>query len=389
MLTSKPACSQALNHKYDMTRSFVAILFPTLCLLACLLASAPVNSDPEKQVAENTKPHTHKSGGFSFDCDNTPERPCRRLIALRQGKPIDIEPSGVVWANDYGKAIVVSDNLNDLVEQDAAQYVCASFDLSGAATGIVVAPLLSREQAQAFLLYDLEAVTLKGDRLYVMGSLGLHAKNPGRDRWERHQFVQLDLQQSNGRLRVDNLTHVTRRWPDFRDWLISKSGYGWVTKEILGKAEGEGINAEALAVTASGTLIIGFRGPLSAEGGALALEITPPVSADDEPELVKWHVLPSLHMPDIPKGAANALRGMAEVPGDPGNFYVLLGPTGDEAVVETSAQVLARWDTNTGKLKNATLLPANFVAEGVAPIDAGRMLLVDDAQGLILVATEE
>ena len=372
-----------------MTRSFIAILFPTLCLLACLLASAPVSSDTEKQVVKNSKPHTHESGGFSFDCDNTHERPCRRLIAGDLGKPIDIEPSGIVWADDYGKAIVVSDNLNDLVEQDAIEYVCTSFDLSGDASEIVVAPLLSREQAQAFLLYDLEGVTLKRNRLYVMGSLGLHAKNPGRDRWERHQFVQLDLQQSNGRLQVENLAHVTRRWPDFRDWLISKSGYGWKTKEILGKAEGEGINAEALAVTASGTLIIGFRGPLSVEGGALALEITLPESADDGPELVKWHALPSLNMPGIPKGAANALRGMAEVPGEPGNFYVLLGPMGDESVAETSAQVLARWDANTGKLTNATLLPANFVAEGVAPIDTGRVLIVDDAQGLVLVATEE
>jgi hypothetical protein len=378
-----------LTIKYEMTRSITAILLSTLCLLSCLLTSSPVYADQEKQATGNSKPQSLKSAGFSFDCDNTPERPCRRLIAWHQGKPIDIEPSGVVWADDYGKAIVVSDNLNDLVEQDAAQYVCASFGLAGDATEIAVTPLLSREQAQAFLLYDLEAVTLKGDRLYVMGSLGLHAKNPTRDRWERHQFVQFDLQQSNDQLRVDNLTHVTRRWPDFRDWLISKSGYEWMTKEILGKAEGEGINVEALAATASGNLIIGFRGPLSAEGGALALEITPPDSADDEPELVKWHVLPPLAMIGIPKGAANAIRGMAEIPGEPGTFYVLLGPTGDEMVAETSAQVLARWDVNTNEWVSATRLPANFVAEGVAPIDQGRILLVDDAQGMILIATEE
>jgi hypothetical protein len=105
--------------------------------------------------------------------------------------------------------MVTREQLRPAAGQDAAQYVCASFGLAGDATEIAVTPLLSREQAQTFLLYDLEAVTLKGNRLYVMGSLGLHAKNPARDRWERHQFVQLDLQQSNDRLRVDNLARFS------------------------------------------------------------------------------------------------------------------------------------------------------------------------------------
>ena len=43
---------------------------------------------------------------------------------------------------------------------------------------------------------------------------------------------------------------------------------------------------EAPSGTAAGNLIIDFRGPLSDKGGALALEIKMPASAEDEPVLV-------------------------------------------------------------------------------------------------------
>ena len=50
--------------------------------------------------------------------------------------------------------------------------------------------------------------------------------------------------------------------------------------------------------------------------------------------------------------------------------------------------VLARWNASTRELKNATLLPKDFVAEGVTPIPEGKVL-VDDLDEMILVATEK
>ena len=177
---------------------------------------------------------------------------------------------------------------------------------------------------------------------------------------------------------------MASRWPNFRDWLISKSGHEWTGEAARGRAEGEGINVEALSATSDGNLIIGFRGPLTPEGGVLALEIRLPASADDEPVLVKQHVLPPLDFPHIPKGATKTLRAISMVPGEPGQFYVLLGPKG----YEKEELVLARWNVDAGELTKVTLLPKDFVAEGVTPIPGGKVLVVDDLKEAILVATE-
>jgi len=343
----------------------------------CLLVAGAV-------VAGNATSATDAPAGFSFDCDNTEERPCRKLVATDDGKSVMIESSSAAWSKRYQKVIVVSDNFNDLAEQGAGHYVVAYFDADPDGETISVEPLLSPEQVEAFRLFDLEGVTLIGDRLFAIGSLALHGKNPKRDRWERHQFLQMDLKEEGGRLRAVNLAHVTNRWPNFRDWLISKSGHEWTAEEVRGRAEGDGINVEALSATSDGNLLIGFRGPVTADGGTLALEIKLPPTADDEPVLVKAHVLPPLDSSNIPKGAAKTLRAISMVPGKVGHFYVLLGPKG----YEKEELVLARWDLKTGKLTKATVLPKNFVAEGVTPIPGGKVLVVDDLKEAILVATE-
>ena len=322
--------------------------------------------------------------GFSFDCDNTPKLPCRTLVATYQGKPLKIESSGVVWSNRYNKAIVVSDNYNDLVSQNAGHYAIVSFSLEGDSPKIPVEPLLTPQQAADYPLYDLEGVTLLGDRLYAIGSLALHGKNPQRDRWERHQFVQMDLTESNGVLRATNLSHLTKRWQDFRNWLISKSGYPWTGEETRGRAEGDGINVEALSANPVGNLVIGFRGPLLPDGSALALEISPPSCPEQEPVLVKKHAVLPVDLANIPKEAPKTLRGMAEIPEQPGEYYVLLGPKG----YEEESIVLARWNSTTGNLTKATPLPSGIVAEGVIPILANKLLIVDDLQEAILIATE-
>lgn len=322
--------------------------------------------------------------GFSFDCDNTVNNPCRTLEATYQGEKITIEPSSVAWSNTYNKAIVVSDNYNDLISKNAGHYVIVSFSLDSDASIISVEPLLTPEQTKGYPLYDLEGVTLLGYKLYAIGSLALHGKNPQRDRWERHQFVQMDLTQSNGVLQATNLTHVSQRWPDFRNWLISKSGYLWTAEETRGRAEGDGINVEALSSNRSGNLVIGFRGPLLPDASVLALELSPPSSSEDEPILVKKHSIPQVQSANIPQGTLKTLRGMVEVPEKSGEYYVLLGPKG----YEKELIVLARWNSNTGKLTKATPLPMGIVAEGLVPIAKNQILIVDDLKEAILIATE-
>ena len=194
----------------------------------------------------------------------------------------------------------------------------------------------------------------------------------------------MDLVVKDGKLGAANLSHITDRWPNFRDWLVSKSGHEWTGEEVRGRAEGQGINVEALCVTFEGHLILGFRGPLTPGGGTLALEIDLPASRDDEPVLVKEHVIPPADFPHIPQGAPKSLRGMFENPGQPGEFYVLLGPKG----YEKESIVLAHWDARTGKLSKATALPPGFIAEGIAPIATDKVLVVDDINGAILIATE-
>lgn len=344
----------------------------------CLLAEAPFEHVADAMADTSAKP------GFSFDCDLTPSHPCRKLAASAGGKGVRLEPSSAAWSERYGKFIVVSDNYNDLSEQGAAHFVIVYFDLQGGSPIIPVKPLLTPEQAEAFPLYDLEGITAFEDRLYAIGSLALHGKNPDRDRWERNHFVKMEFVETDGRLGVTNLSHIAKRWPSFRDWLISKSGYEWTGREIRGRAEGEGINVEALSVTSDGNFVLGFRGPLLRDGGTLALEIKPPASPNGEPALVRKHVIPQVESPHIPKGAPRALRGMFEIPGRPKEYYVLLGPKG----YEKETIVLAHWDARTGRLSKETELPSGFVAEGIAPIASDKILLVDDLKEAVLVATE-
>lgn len=322
--------------------------------------------------------------GFSFDCDNTSQRPCRKLVAYDTAKPIRIESSSATWSQRYKKVIVVSDNYNDLSGHDAGHYVIAYFDPFAKGPELVAYPLLTPQQAEEFRLFDLEGVTLDGDRLYAIGSLALHGKNPERDRWERHQLVQMDIIENDGQLGAVNLSHVSKRWPNFRDWVLSKSGHEWTGEETRGRAEAEGINVEALSVTASGNLMIGFRGPIAADKGALALEIRIPDSADNEPVLVKKHRIPPIEADHIPQGAARTLRAMSWISSEQGGYYVLLGPKG----YEKEQIVLAHWNSITGQLTKATLLPADFVGEGVTALPDDKVLVVDDLAEMILVAVE-
>jgi len=161
----------------------------------------------------------------------------------------------------------------------------------------------------------------------------------------------------------------------------SRTSGPYATSAIRSRLRLPGTTRLALRASMAGSV----RGPVTADGGTLALEIKLPPTADDEPELVKAHVLPALDSANIPKGATKTLRAISMVPDEAGHFYVLLGPKG----YEKEELVLARWDLKTGKLTKATVLPKNFVAEGVTPIPGGKVLVVDDLKEAILVATEK
>jgi hypothetical protein len=357
--------------------NLAAIFLPVCALLVSCAGEPPVNATLKSQI--NTQ-------GFSLDCANTEPSPCRRLRAVTpEGTSVPIEPSSMAWSAEFKRVITVTDNYNDLLEQDAGQYVISHFDPDEQAKEIRVAPLFTPEQASEFPVYDLEGVTISDNRLYAIGSLALHGKYPNRDRWERHQFVEMELGLSPaGELGVDRINHVAPRWPNFRDWLISKSGHPWTTEQVQGRAEGEGINVEALAATSCGTLLVGLRGPLASSGGALVLELAPPSGPDQEPTLVGVHEIPPAEFDYLPAASPRTVRGLVEVPGRNGAFYVLLGPKG----YEKEAVVLALWDMNSGELTKATLLPSGFVAEGVAAVGSGRILIADDLSGMIMTATE-
>ena len=80
--------------------------------------------------------------GFSFDCQNTAESPCRTLTGSYRGSPVDIEPSSIVWSDRFKKVVVVSDNFNDLVEQNAAHFVISAFKLDATTSNLAVEPVL-------------------------------------------------------------------------------------------------------------------------------------------------------------------------------------------------------------------------------------------------------
>ena len=116
----------------------------------------------------------------------------------------------------------------------------------------------------------------------------------------------------------------------------------------------------------------------------MAIELKLPDTPDDEPVIVMKYALPQVDFPDVPKGTPKTLRAMVEVPGKPGEFYVLLGPKG----YEKEEIVIAHWNAKTGQLSRATQLPEGFVAEGVAPISEGKLLIVDDLKEMIIIATK-
>ena len=137
-------------------------------------------------------------------------------------------------------------------------------------------------------------------------------------------------------------------------------------------------------MTHSGNVLLGLRGPAAPDGGALALEIALPAEPDQEPVLVKQHAIPPVNVGHIPPGAAKTLRAVSPVDGSAADYFVLLGPIGYEKEVV----VLARWNAETGELSQATALPDGFVGEGLVPIPGVGLLVVDDREGRIMIATE-
>jgi len=64
-----------------------------------------------------------------------------------------------------------------------------------------------------FHLFDLEGIAIQDTRLYAIGSLALYGENPDRERWERYQFAQMELEEKDGKIVAENLKHVAPKWP--------------------------------------------------------------------------------------------------------------------------------------------------------------------------------
>jgi hypothetical protein len=131
------------------------------CSLGCLLIISSAVFATDLMGSTTGEPVLSKESGFSLDCDNTLQRPCRKLVADYNGKPITIEPSSVAWPDRYNKAIVVSDNYNDLVQHNAGHYVIVYFGLEEYESKITVKPLFTQKQAAEFPLYDLKGSLFK------------------------------------------------------------------------------------------------------------------------------------------------------------------------------------------------------------------------------------
>lgn len=323
-----------------------------------------------------------------FACGVEGAPPCPLLVAHHAGRRIPLEPSALVWSPRFGRALVVTDNADDLAPLGAGHFAISSFDPAAAldparpAREVEVTPLLSPEQARTFALDDLEGLALAGERLYAMGSMSLDRRDPERDSWRRNRFVQMDLVASDGGISAANLSNVSERWPDFRDWLLSESGHAFSGDAIRGRADGPGINVEGLCATASGHLLIGFRGPASDGSGALVLEIALPDTPQGAPSLVATRAIPE-PLPGAPPGAPRGVRDLARIPGSDSQLYVLMGARGPEK----EPLVLARWDVATGAASTLAALPPGFVAEGLAPLPDGRLLLVDDLRARLMIAS--
>ena len=71
------------------------------------------------------------------------------------------------------------------------------------------------------------------------------------------------------------------------------------------------------------------------------------------------------------------------------NSYQLAYEVALEPPIFNEPGFFTLWPTRSSVISNEmTLLPAGFVAEGIAPISHHQLLIVDDLKGMILVATE-
>ena len=276
---------------------------------------------------------------------------------------IKLEPSGLAY--DFGSYIMVgvSDNYNDLVKQDAAEYALFWFKPETKSPDYICKayPLLTRDDAAKFKLYDLEGVGKnKSGTYYAIGSLSLHSKTASRDIWFRYQGFRFQLQSTTDpvlRHRAVNLSWLSadmRR--NLREWFISSSTYPWAIEAIKGRAEtAGGLNVEGLEVSHDGNLLVGFRGPMLDRTHALIFEVTIP-DTDQAPNLVKVHKVP-VQKPNY------GIRGISRIKDRDGLYIIITGPT--DTAHEPMQSLI--WDS---KLEKTTVcretLPDGFVAEGVA-----------------------
>jgi len=147
----------------------------------------------------------------------------------------EIEPSGVVWVEELGLAIGVSDSRNK-----APGYEIFSFDPMDSKDIIIVEPMLTEEQSNLFELDDLEGITQVNGEFFAMSSLSLdkHFNNP-EDRWSRQQALRFRIRKdTSGNLLVNYAKKISSKMkPDLRGFILSNPNPDWTAENLIGRAE--------------------------------------------------------------------------------------------------------------------------------------------------------
>lgn len=198
---------------------------------------------------------------------------------------------------------------------------------------------------------DLEAVAVLGDEAWWVGSHG--RKKGGDEAPDRAVVLPTRLSwdgthvgiRAVGPLQKDLLDRLSQA-PGVSDWLGPAS--------TLPPKTAGGLNIEGAARTADGTLWIGFRGPLDADGRARVVALTPQGGG--------------VHALDL-RG-----RGVRDLVVQGSDLMVLAGAV----TAADEGFAIYRWSPPEGAAQHVVNVPSGLRAEAIVPTATGWWVLSDD-----------
>lgn len=210
---------------------------------------------------------------------------------------------------------------------------------------------------------DIEAAARIGERIYWIGSHG--ANRTGKSRPSRHRLITTEIRRQHP---VPTVAPVGEGYGRLLDDLMAVPA---LDKYRLGEAaylppkKRDALNIEGLTATAQGTLLLGFRHPLSRDDRTLVVEITNPAALSQGARARIGRVIEL----DLGGGGIRAMettpRGLVIVAGkyDHGAPYRLY-----------------RWSGNAADIPERRPLdvPADMQPEGLFTMPDGTLHLVSD-----------